>query len=147
MRCLPLIFMQLNPLALMIEKYLSRSVVKGALYSVVLMGLVGCVMDEKCLGELVGTYVGEESCPQSLNTVTLTIEKTSKEDEVRCTFVGTGIEFIGKLSYDCASIDVKEQNVAAVNGKIEGVFFWNGQEISGNIEYPTESCAYRLARR
>ena len=139
--------MRLNPLVLMVEKYLSRSAVKGALYSVVLMGLVGCVMDEKCLGELVGTYEGEESCPQHLTTVTLIIEKTSKEDEVRCTFVGTGIEFIGKLSYDCAAIEIKEQNVAAVNGKIDGALYWNGQEISGSIEYPTESCAYRLAKR
>ena len=138
--------MRLNPFVLMFVKYLN-SALKGVIYGIVLMGLVSCVMDEKCLGELVGTYVGEESCPQSLTTVTLTIEKTSKEDEVRCTFVGTGNEFIGKLSYDCAAIEIKKQNVTAVNGKVDGALYWNGQEISGNINYPTESCSYRLAKR
>jgi|GEM_PF-4675212 len=66
---------------------------------------------------------GEELCPATQSTVELIIEKTSEDDEVRCTFVGTGIAFVGKLSYDCAAINIEVQKVSGLNGKIQGALY------------------------
>ena len=122
-------------------------VVFAVLLGFSLMLTTSCNDDEDCISDATGTYVGTETCPGFNNNLTMTITEASEDDEVILAISGTSITITGELNDDCNSIRVPSQNVAALNGSVDGSLSINGSNLTGTLNYPGGTCSYNLSKQ
>ena len=106
--------------------------------------------NDDCIDDILGTYVGTESCPGVVNNLTIVIGTSSQEGKVVFSVSGTTLTFNGDLSSDCGSIAIPNQNISVngTPGNIDGTFNTNSNTLTGTLSFSTgEICSYNLNRQ
>ena len=114
-----------------------------------LLFLTSC-SDDDCIDEVLGTYVGTESCPGVVNNLTIVVGTSSVEDRVVLSVSGTTLTFNGDLSADCGAITIPNQNISlnGLPGNIDGTFNVGSNSMTGNLTFSTGgNCSYNLTRQ
>lgn len=111
--------------------------------------LTSCSKDD-CIDDVLGTYIGTESCSGSVYDGVITITSSSQEDQVVFAVSGTTLTWNAELSSDCGTLTVPSQNVSVngLSGNIDGVFNINGNSLTGTLSFfGASTCSYNFTRQ
>ena len=119
------------------------------LFFVPVLLITSCSKDD-CIDEVLGTYIGTESCTGSINDGTIVITSSAQEDQVIFSVSGTELTWRGELSQDCESVNVPNQNifVNGTSGNIDGSFTIVNNNLTGTINFlGSGTCSYNFTRQ
>jgi len=111
--------------------------------------LISC-SDNGCEDDVLGTYIGVESCGISMEDIEIIISSSTEDNEVIFTTNGSTLTWNASLSSNCDVFTVSSQS-GSVNGEIltfEGLFNLNGDILTGSRSFSNgTTCLYNFTRQ